>query len=436
MNIVLLNVKSSRKECINKDFMAGYGWAFNAGTSPMARLINFVKKKGENLPLMSFGYMAAIFKAYGHKVEYITNEIPNADIAFISSSMVDYRNEIEWAKRLQNTGIKVYFIGIFASSKPELFLPNCHGVIKGEPEGICHQIAQGALPKGIVNSKEIEDLDSLTFPDWEIFPHSEFSYLPALRAKPFFPVLSSRGCTFKCEYCPYPVFYKYRNRTVKNIMEEIDYLVEKYKMKGMLFRDPLFSGKKNRAREIAEGILSRNYKIYWACETRLDLLDEELLELFHRSGCRVINVGIESSDPTILGNVNRRVIELDYQKRMIDYADKLGIRITAFYVLGLEGESTQSIEKTIEYAKWLNTYVAQFFINTPFPGTIGYEKSKNGLIESDWEKFDCYTPVFNNGKISASQLESLKEKAFVSYYYRSKYLWYFMKRVSKALLKG
>ena len=80
--------------------MSGYGWAFNAGTSWRARLINFIKKQGETLPLMSFGYLAAIFKSHGHSVEYLTNEVPDSDIAFISSSMVDYRNEIEWAKKV------------------------------------------------------------------------------------------------------------------------------------------------------------------------------------------------------------------------------------------------------------------------------------------------------------------------------------------------
>ena len=87
-----------------------------------------------------------------------------------------------------------------------------------------------------------------------------------------------------------------------------------------------------------------------------------------------------------------------------------------------------TIEKTIEYSKWLDTFVAQFFINTPFPGTLDYERNKDNLIESDWEKFDCYTPVVNNRNITPQQLLNLKEKAFVSYYYRPKYAWKFVNR--------
>jgi len=436
MEITLLNIEPVRSQCVNKDFMAGYGWSFNAGTSLRARLINYVKNKGELLPIMSFGYIAAIFKEHGHSVNNLTNKVPTSDITFISSSMVDYRNEIEWAKRLLAAGVKVYFIGVFASYKPELFLPFCTGVIQGEPEEACYRIAKGELLEGIVESSPVDDLDRLPFPDWDIFPYKDFSYIPALRDKPFFPILSSRGCAFKCEYCPYPVFYKYRNRSVDNVIEEIEFLVNNYQMKGMLFRDPLFSGNQKRARMISEGILEKGIKIHWACETRLDCINEDLLDLFYCSGCRVINVGIESSNPGILGNVNRRLIDADYQKNMVDYADKLGIRITAFYVLGLEGETVESIENTIKYAKWLDTHIAQFFVNTPFPGTEEYNRKEDRLIESDWEKFDCYTPVVHNENITPPQLLALKEKSFLSYYYRPEYLWSFTKRGLRALLYG
>ena len=200
-------------------------------------------------------------------------------------------------------------------------------------------------------------------------------------------------------------------------------------MKGMLFRDPLFSGNKKRAKTIAESMIQKKMNIKWACETRLDCLNESLLDTFYESGCRVINVGVESSDPQILKNVNRHLIEPDYQKRMVDYAHKLGMRVTAFYVLGLEGETVQSIEKTIKYSKWLDTFVSQFFVNTPFPGTLEYERNKDKLIETDWEKFDCYTPVVENKNITPQQLLSLKEKAFISYYYRPRYLLKFISRV-------
>ena len=421
--------------------MGGYGWAFNAGTSLRARLLNFVKKQGESLPLMSFGYMASLFRAQGHRVSYWDADssgrsLPDGDMAFISSSMVDYRNELAWAKRFRDAGLKVGFIGIFASVKPELFLPACDFIIQGEPEEACDRIAKGFEPSGVVPSTPVADLDSLAVPDWEGFPYHRFSYLPVIKERPFFPVLSSRGCAFHCGYCPYTAFYTYRNRSVENVINEISFLVRRYGMRGMLFRDPLFTGNKQRAVSIAEEILRNNIKLRWACETRMDLLDEEMLRLFYRAGCRVINVGVESSDPSLLTEVNRRRIAQDHQKMIVDAADRLGIRMTAFYVLGLPGENTQTLAGTIAYAKWLNTYVAQFFINTPFPGTPEYEKQKDHLVETDWERFDCYTPVLKYDNLTSAELLAWKEKAFVSYYFRPRYLWHYMKRTGRALVHG
>lgn len=122
MKIAILEVKSKRKECINKDFMGGYGWAFNAGNSFLAKMINLVKSLGERLPIMSLGYIASIFGNKGHKVMYAVNKIPDADIIFLQSSMVDYRYELEWARKIKRNGRKMGFIGPFSSLKPELFL--------------------------------------------------------------------------------------------------------------------------------------------------------------------------------------------------------------------------------------------------------------------------------------------------------------------------
>lgn len=440
-DILLVANGSPRKECINKEFMGGYGWAFNAGSSARARLINYIKKRGESLPLMSFGYLAAIFRAEGHRVSYwdtreSRDTLPEGAIAIISSSMVDHHSDVSWIKRLKAAGLTVGVIGPFSSAKPELYLPTADFVVRGEPEAAAARIAKGCLEKGIVESKPVSDLDSLAMPDWDGFPYQHFSYLPVIRERPFFPIITSRGCAFHCNYCPYTVFYAYRSRSVENVIDEVEYLVSRYSMKGMLFRDPLFTGDKKRSIAIAEAILRKGFNVIWACETRLDLLDEELLRLFYRAGCRVVNVGIESSDPSLLENVNRRQIDRDYQKRIVDLADRIGIRITAFYILGLPGETPRTLATTIAYAKWLNTHVAQFFIYTPFPGTPEYEKQKDNLIERDWERFDCFTPVIKYDHLNASELSAWKEMAFNSYYYRPRYLWHFMIRTGRALIRG
>lgn len=102
----------------------------------------------------------------------------------------------------------------------------------------------------------------------------------------------------------------------------------------------------------------------------------------------------------------------------------MGISIAAFYIIGMENDTWESVEATIKYAKKLNTLVAQFTISTPYPGTRFYDQmKKNGLItEGRWSEYDAYTPVFKHKNLSREDLLELKEKAFTSYYFRPAYL--------------
>lgn len=428
MKITLLEIKTDKNKCINKDFMGGYGWAFNAGSSFRAGLINKVKKWGENLPIVSLGYLASIFQNNGHSVEYAVNKVPSSDVVIIPSSMVDYKHEIDWACKVRKIGAKVGFIGPFSSAMSELFLEYSDFVIGGEPEEVAMKITDEWIPEGFIESNPVKDLDSLPFPKWDIFDVSKFSYVPAIKEVPFLPILSSRGCSFECGYCPYKVNYTWRERSAENVLQEIDYLVNRFRIRGMLFRDPIFSLNKKRCIEIAEGIIQRKYKIKWACETRLDLLDENLIDILYRSGLRVINVGIESAHSDVLEKATRKAISMDHQEKIIKYCERKGIRVTVFYILGLPDDTEEGIIKTIRYAKKLNSHVAQFFIFTPFPGTKYYESIKGEIKNKDWERFDCYTPVIKHKNISDSRLLKLKEKAFVDYYYRPAWFLKFIKR--------
>ncbi|MCQ9207564.1 MAG: radical SAM protein [Omnitrophica bacterium] len=418
MNVALLDITSGRKACINKDFMGGYGWAFNAGRGLSSGMINFVKKSGENLPIMSLGYLASIFHQKKWDVEYARNTVPSSKLVIIHSSMVEHKAELEWAGRLKKAGKIVGFTGPFSGSVPEIFLEKCDFVIVGEPEEAVYRISEGLIPKGVLDSRPIEDLNSLPFPKWDIFPHKGYSYFPALREKPFLPILSSRGCPFTCNYCPYLVHYKWRVRSAENVLDEIGHLVSRFGIKSMLFRDPIFTFDRERTSKIAESILERGYKIKWACETRLDRVDKGLLKLMYSAGLRVINVGIESQSEDIIKKASRKPVSLRHQEEMIRYCDEIGIRVTVFYMFGMPDDTRESLLETIRYAKKLNTHVAQFFIFTPFPGTKYYETIKSDIYETDWEKFDCYTPVFYHKNLGKEKIIQLKERAFVSYYYR------------------
>lgn len=435
MRIALVEVRSERPECINRDFMAGYGWAFNVGRSWPAKLIERVKRFGERVPLTSYGYLAAFFRRAGHEVTVGPDVAPEADLAIIQSSMVEHRAELRTAEQIRRTSrARIGFIGPFSGAMPELYLPHADFIIQGEAEAWGDRLARGEFPSGVADGTASFKADDLPFPDWSPFPVRSYSYLPAIPERPFLPVLSSRGCTFSCSYCPYPVFYQWNKRSDRNVVAEIRELVGRYGMRGMLFRDPLFTADRKRVAGICEGMLSAGLNLRWACETRLDLLDERLIDLMYRAGLRVLNVAVESADASVLAGVKRKNPATSHQEAIIRHCNRRGVRVTVFYVLALPEDTEETIRRTVRYAKQLNTHVAQFFVCTPFPGTAFYESLKDRIVETDWQRFDCYTPTFRHEHLSPEQILRLKEWAYLSYYYRPAWLAAFIRRAARAFL--
>ena len=421
MKIALINIQ---KIGDNKDYNGGFGTTFQVGKSFLARVLKGIRLSGEHFPLMTYGYLAAIFKKNGHEVVVLTNKLPvGFDLVIMHCSLVRHNLEINFLKQIrEKTKTKIGVIGPFASVKPELFLKYVDFIIAGEPEEAAFKIKNPDSLSGIVESKPVMDLDSLPFPDWSVFPIEKFGYKPTITKKPFTFIQGSRSCAHICDYCPYKVFGPYRERSAKNVLEEIEQLVKQYNIRGFMFRDPCFSLNRKRTIAIVEGIIKRKIKIQWGCETRLDSLDPELLDLMYKSGFRAVKVGIESTNPEILKMQKRKPIEVAHQEEIIKLCHKKGIRVIAFYIIGLESDTRGSILETIKYAKKLNTDFANFTICTPIPGTDYYEQIKDRIYEKDWEKFDNFHPVFRHNNITAAQLRSFQEKAIVSYYMRPKFI--------------
>jgi len=421
MKITLLNIL---KPGDNKDYNGGFGTTFRIGSSLLAKLLEKKRLNGEFHPLMSYGYLAGIFRKNGHTVEVLTNKISHdSDLVIIQCSLVRHNLEMDFIKRIKaETNSMIGLIGPFPSVRSDIFSAYADFIIQGEPEDIAFRITDDYMPEGVVKSNPIENLDSIPFPDWDVFPIKQFSYLTLFSKRPFTFIQGSRGCVYGCNYCPYKVFGLYRERSVENILAEIEYLVERYGIKSLMFRDPCFSFNKKRAALLADGIIKRGIKIEWGCETRLDSLDIELLGLLYTAGLRAVKVGIESVDPNILRLQKRKYIEGEHQEKIVKHCDKKGIKVVAFYIIGLENDTKESIERTIKYAKELNTDFANFTICTPIPGTEYFEQIKDRIYETNWENFDNFNPVFRHKNLSPDELHRLQEYAIVSYYIRPKFI--------------
>ncbi|MBI4549771.1 MAG: radical SAM protein [Candidatus Omnitrophica bacterium] len=424
MKIALIDLRESARGCNNKDKAGTFGNASH-GEDLISRVYALLKWNNVDMPVVHFGYLAAIFRQHGHEVNFYDSFPRDEDLVIMASSIVGYDEEIAFAKKIRRTGRKVGFISAFAGVKPELFLECSDFIIRGEPEWAGIQIAKGELdPQGIVESPLIQNIETLPFPDWDGFPIHRYGYFPVLKKKPLLSILTSRGCSFDCSYCPYMVIQteKWRSRSAKHTVDEIEYLQRKYGVRSLAFRDIMYTQNKKRAREISEEILRRNVRVEWSCETRADCLDEPMLELLYRSGLRVIHLGIESPKDEIVKKSGRIPIKESQQEKVVRIAELIGIRIIGFYILGFIDDTPESMQSTIEYAKHLNTPLAQFDVMTPYPGTKFFTQIEDRIQSYDWKQYTTHQPVVRLDHVTREQVLDYKNRAYREYYLRPSWM--------------
>lgn len=407
----------------NKDQMGGFGIDFKTESLISKILQSF--KIIRMVPIMMLGYAAGILSK-NHDVEVVSNgSMKEADIVIIYSSIVQCKAEREYAIRYKEKypRARVGFIGPFASKVPEFYKDCCDFIIQGEPESIFFQLNNGEVKlDGLIQSPSLKDIDALPFPKWELFEYNRYNYFPLLKAKPFITMTTTRGCSMNCSYCPYTALNgRYQERSIKNVLDEMEYLQDVCGIKSIMFRDPVFVFNKQRVRSLLKGMAERRFRFEWGCETRMDMLDRPIIEFMVKHGLKAINFGVESGNDEILKNVNRKQ-SFDNIIKNIEICRELGVKTCAFYLIGTLSETSQTAIQTLETAKRLNTFVAKFHINTPYPGTPQFEELKPLLLDEDWEKYDSSHLVFKHPSFSSADILRLKNRFYNRYYFRLSYL--------------
>src|SRR3954465_14908093 len=217
MRVILADLKSHRGFVSKDTVVGGYGPRLDPFTRVTA-VMAYLKKKFHDVPSVHMAYIAAILARAGHEVKWTRGEEVEGDVALVLSSLVDHKNETSWADRMRAKGVKVGFIGITASKMPELFQDHCDFILNGEPEAAVMRLAQGVIPSGIVVSEQINDLDSLPFPRWDLVTEDRGKKLGIQwSSRPVgggYPLLASRGCPEFCTYCPHRILAGYRARSI------------------------------------------------------------------------------------------------------------------------------------------------------------------------------------------------------------------------------
>jgi radical SAM superfamily enzyme YgiQ (UPF0313 family) len=424
MRIVLADLRGGEGFISKDTVVGGYGSRLRP-FSKVTWVVAALKRRFHDLPSVHLAYAAAIARRAGHEVVSSRGRIVEADTAIVLSSLVDHRRETEWARAMRQRGTKVGFIGIAAQRLPHLFAADADFIVDGEPESALMRLTAGGELTGTVASPAVSDLDSLPFPSWEPLLGAHRPVRVPFSGRPAggsLPVLASRSCPEFCTYCPHRIQAPYRTRSVGNILDELSHLHDLRGPVHVVFRDPLFSQDRDRILALCDGIRSRGLRHTFECETRLDRLDGALLREMAQAGLRAMSFGVESVAPATLRKVGRRPIPERQQRDILEECRRLGIVTAAFYVFGFPEDTFESIRATIDYSVDLGSTVAQFKILTPYPGTPLFGRLQPAITETDWQRFDGFTPTFTHPALSHDELRFLLGSAYTQFYMRPSFL--------------
>jgi len=288
------------------------------------------------------------------------------------------------------------------------------------------------------NRPFIQDLDHLPLPLHHLLPLDRYR-MPMLRG-PYSFVVTSRGCPAGCRFCIKHVTYQrsVRVRSPESIMEELR-MLQRLGVRNVHMYADLFTVSREQVIGLCDLILREGLRLRWTCNSRVDHVDQEMLQLMGQAGCWLISWGIESADEQILRRVHKGY-QPGQAETSLRWARAAGIKNWGYFIIGLPGENEETIQKTIGLSKRLPLDLALFHIAAPHPGTPFY----SGVVESGWFRPDARwedvdmdrSTVLDYPHLSAEQLVAHARRAFREWALRPGPIWTYLKSInSLAVLK-
>lgn len=430
MNVVLWD---TRRNNAQKDFAGGMGVGMHPGTGGIrGKIVRQMYLRDYRPTPLNFAYLVAILKKLGHTPIYALDQSnpPTADVYVFNPALVTLQHEIETIKRVRksNPTSRILVVGqvafALAESISDSLREQCVTIVKGEPEQLLtHWDDVINTQDEVVDIGTVADLNSLPIPDWSEFKYAKFRINYDFWRFPTAYIQQSRGCTFKCNYCPYIMIEsKTRFRDPDAVVDEMRFGIERYGFESFKFRDPLFGLNRKKALAVAEGICKLPKKIQFSIETRVDLMREETLRALKDAGLTSITIGIETPDEKTLQRYSRVAINDDRQRDFVALCRQLGIRTVAGFMIGFPGDTKESIYQVLNYARAVNPTYANFNIVTPYPGTGFYNEVKNEIADHDYSKYSVYQPVMKYQNLTAAEVAELHGRCFEKYYFRARYV--------------
>ncbi len=424
-------------------------------TKSMKDVMNIIQPLG-------IAYIAAVLEKEGYYVkiaegnfmnhdqikDYIKNEKP--DVVGITTTTPTFESVIKVAKDIKeiNKDIKIVIGGSHVTALPnEAIKEDCFDIgvigegeitflelVKALEKGTSLKKVKGIIYKGkgkIIFTKPrefIKDLDSVPFPARHLLPSlKDYHPTPAsYRKLPLGVLMTSRGCPYQCTFCDRAIFgTSYRFRSAKNVVDEIEELINKYGAKELKFFDDTFTLDKKRLYKIFDLMKERGIKIGWCCLTRTNHVTKEMLQRMKDAGCWQVLYGLESGDDKML-QLLKKGTTVAQNEQAVKWAHEVGLSVRADFIMGTPGDTLESMQKTLNFAIKMNMDLAHFNKFTPYPGTELYRILIDKGYKFDFSKscsqLDHSIIMYVPDGIDKEEYKKFIDNAYKKYYLRPKYL--------------
>lgn len=367
--------------------------------------------------------------------------VANAAQVFVTSSSLDrwqcptldLKPFLETVAAIRATNNRVYVMGSHGTVRPAeiLDLTQATAVIRGEPERTVRDIVSGRpiedidgltrrTREGVVHHPDQPpvSLDTLPSPALHLLPMAMYRY--EVLGAPFTLFEMSRGCASDCTFCLLKTYGTgVRRKPLDRMLAEIKEAVTTHGVRFAYFIDLEFTVLRQQVIDLCHALIAAQYPLQWCCQTRLDLVDDELLGLMKRAGCRLIHAGVEAGSDRVLEATNKK-LTLDQVRDGMRRIHNAGIDTACFFLLGLPGADARDADDLLARAMELEPTYPLFHVAAPYPGTAMYDE----VLADPRYRFsdDSLFPEAIEGPLTLAELKSLTRRAYLRYYARPSYV--------------
>jgi anaerobic magnesium-protoporphyrin IX monomethyl ester cyclase len=297
-----------------------------------------------------------------------------------------------------------------------------HAFLQGDLDNAENMTVRTGTGVRAIEAKERVKRFRIPPPRYDLFPLDRYR-MPYNRYHPYATIITSNWCPFRCTFCPFAET-PYRLREVDDVLANLE-AIRRMGIRQVHVADWTFGVNRKQAMAILEGMLEAKFGFTWSCLSRVDLVDYELLSLLKKTGCDMIEFGVESGNQAILDQY-RKDLKVEEVRSAFRWANELGLSTLATFVLGLPGETREMVQQTIDLALEIDPTFCSFNVASPRMGTeLRHDMLESGLIEDDSESdldSSRSLPVFSTPQMSAEELNALRQQAIRRFYLRPSYL--------------